>query len=244
MIRTGASGKSRRRSNQRSHYLLAVLVSAGLAVTLLPQQAARARALQCPNANVVVYSRNIADAQAACAGAAAAIRFLAEQGLKTGGQIEVHVVDQLPYAEPSASGVYIAIERRAYVLAFSQLERRQTLFDLPIDRLLYQSVATHEVAHIIADANFTIPRPRIEAQEYIVYVAMLATMPRSYREQVLDKFPEYRFEPETAFNTSTYLMDPLYFGVRAYRHFLKPGNGKAFFRRILAGEALSTGDGP
>ena len=99
------------------------------------------------------------------------------------------------------------------------------------------------MAHVIAANNFSIPAPRIEAQEYIAYVTMLATMAPSYRELLLAQYPGRGFATEMGINTIVYLFDPLRFGIRAYRHFLKAENGKAFVQRILTGQALVAGDG-
>lgn len=40
------------------------------------------------------------------------------------------------------------------------------LFRLPIDDALYSSIATHEVAHAIADQNFTLATPSLVAHAY------------------------------------------------------------------------------
>ena len=230
--------------------LLVRLVIAVHSCLLIPEPAARAETLHCPNANIVVHSQNSVDAEAACEGGADAIKFLDDQGLKTTGPIELLIVDKLPAADGfsasdhSISGLYSPAERRAYLLSFSEFAKQVAFLDLPIDRALYKSLATHEVAHVIVAANFDVPKPRIEAQEYIVYVTMFATMHPRYREYLLEKFPGPGFETEMQINTTIYLYDPLRFGVQAYRHFLKPGNGQAFLHKILTGRALIRGNGP
>jgi hypothetical protein len=111
---------------------------------------------------------------------------------------------------------------------------------MPIDAILYRSIITHEVAHLIAANNFVIPKPLIKAKEYIAYVTMFATMPAVYRRQLFEQFPAKAFESELDINTMIYLFDPTRFGVSAYKHFLKLENRRAFIRRTLAGQALST----
>ena len=193
---------------------------------------------------MVVHSEVAPDALIACAGAGDAIRFLGALGLTTTGEINLRIVDQLPGSGSSSrSGCYIAHERCAYLVTLAALQERGTPFDLPIDRMLYQSMAAHEVAHVIAANNFVISAPRIEAQEYIAYVTMLETMPAKYRELLLARFPGEGFSNETEINSTIYLFDPLRFGVRAFRHFLREENGRAFVLRILAGQALVAGEG-
>ena len=41
-----------------------------------------------------------------------------------------------------------------------------------------------------------------------------------------------------------FVLAPFRFAAEAYRHFLKPGNGKAFLAEVLAGRALLGEDGP
>ncbi len=224
---------------------LARLALAVLACGVAFGLSAHADDFRCPNeANVIVHSLEHPDAQTACAGAGDAIRFLHALGLVTTGQIDLRVVDELPGSGTSSrSGCFIASERCAYLLTFAKLKERGTPFDLPIDRTLYQCMAAHEVAHVIAANNFVVPAPRIEAQEYIAYVTMLGTMAPSYRELLLAQYPGRGFATEMEINTTVYLFDPLRFGIQAYRHFLKTENGKAFVQRILAGQALVAGDG-
>jgi hypothetical protein len=224
---------------------LARLTLAVLACVVAFGLSAREAGFRCQNeTNILVHSLIDSDGQTACAGAADAIRFLQTLGLVTTGQISLRIVDELPASEsPSRSGCFIASERCAYLLTFAKLEERGTPFDLPISRTLYQSMAAHEVAHVIVANNFAIPVPRIEAQEYIAYVTMLATMAPSYRELLLAQYPGRGFATEMEINTIVYLFDPLRFGIQAYRHFLQAENGKAFVQRILTGQALVEGDG-
>lgn len=209
------------------------------------EPAPRSDPVRCENAaNVTVLSRSAADAMMACAGAAEAIGFLASLGLLTTDPIELRIVDELPPSTTSsASGCYLARERCAYLLPFAKLQGSRTPLELPLDRALYQSMAAHETAHVIAGANFAIPHPRIEAQEYIAYVTMFATIPASHRDRLLATIPGRGFETEAQINTTIYLFDPLRFGAQSYRHFLRTVNGAAFVQKILAGHALIAGDG-
>ena len=195
-------------------------------------QSSKALELRCDDANVVVQSPNLADAKSVCEGAADAIRFLGTQGLETNGQIEVLVVAKLPdLVSASAYGGYIHSERRAYILIYSEIAAHGTLFDFPFDRVLYQSLA-------IAALNFRISKPPIEAQEYIAYVAMFATMPTKYREPLLERFVDAQFENEIQINTFVYLFNPFRFGILAYKHFMMAGNGADFLQQVLMGRAL------
>lgn len=219
--------------------LLLILTIGLFSYTLVCIQAAEASELHCNDGNVIVRAPNAADGTSVCQGAADAIRFLAAQGLKTSGHIEVLVVDTLPYSTSSSTyGGYVHSELRAYLLRSSKIAERRTVFNLPFERGLYQSLAAHEVAHAIAASNFRVPNPQIEAEEYIAYVTMYATMPERYRNALFEQFRGERFENEIQINTFSYLLDPFRFGILAYKHFMKLDNKGDFLQRVLAGRAL------
>jgi hypothetical protein len=76
------------------------------------------------------------------------------------------------------------------------------------------------------------------AHEYVAYVTMLATMPSNQRERVLEQFPGEGFDSANQMSVTFYLLNPFQFGINAYRHFLKPGNGKVFLKDLLSGRVL------
>ncbi|MGC2519764.1 MAG: DUF6639 family protein [Burkholderiales bacterium] len=195
--------------------------------------------LRCPNRNVVVHSAARGDAETACEAAGEAIAFLASHGLDTTRAVEIHLVSKLPdIANKSAAGCYDHPHRRTYMLIFSACSKQGRWFELPLDRALYKSLVAHEVAHAVAAANFSVPKPSILAQEYIAYVTQLATMPPRHLARVLERFPGNGFDSAAEMSLTFYTMNPSQFGVEVYRHFLKPGNGEAFLKEVLSGRVL------
>jgi hypothetical protein len=104
---------------------------------------------------------------------------------------------------------------------------------------MYRSLVTHEAAHAVADCNFGIPHPTIQAHEYVAYVAMFAMMNPNLREEVMARNPGVSFDSEREMNAIIYMFDPMRFGIAAYRHYLEKGNGDAFLLRVLSGNALT-----
>jgi len=201
---------------------------------------ASAAQTHCTGAGVVVQAADVADAADACEGARDAIGFLRAQGLRVPDAIEVHVVTALPdVANRTALGAYLHAERRAYIIPFAAFRAATSYFGLPADRALFRSLAAHEVAHVVAAANFTAPRPNVEAHEYVAYVTQIATMAPELRNRVLAMPSAYVFDYPTQMNTAVYLSDPERFGVGVYGHFVRAGNGAAFLREVLAGRVLS-----
>lgn len=217
-----------------------VLVIAYLALALGASDPARAGETRCSGADVIVHAEHRADAESACDGSRDAVRYLETQGLRVPDAIEVHIVAELPdVASRTAVGAYLHAERRAFIIPFSTFNGRSTYFELPADRPLYRSLVAHEVAHIVAAANFTVKQPNVEAQEYIAYVTQLATMSPELRGRVLALPGSFTFDSPLQINTAVYLADPERFGVGAYQHFQGLQDRNAFLREVLAGRLLA-----
>jgi len=195
--------------------------------------------IRCNVPNVVVHSPNRTDALIACAGAQEAMGFLASQGLNVTADVAIELLTRLPaVVSTSAAGCYLESERRVLILVYSEFKKLKTWFGIPIDRSLYRSLVSHEVAHCVTDRNFKIPKLSIQAKEYIAYVTQFSIMEPVLRDHVLSQFPCEAFEGDWQMGTTIYMFDCMGFGVRAYRHFLKLANGRDYLHAILNGEAL------
>ena len=213
----------------------------GLAFTLWTAVGVVAAApTRCPTANVVVDAAESLDFDTGCRGAAAAADFLAPSGLETGIPIEIWFVDVMPdiAADTPAVGCYVRSENRIYVLTFARCQQRRLAHDVVIDRSVHLGLVAHEVAHLVVAANVGTGRFSTVAHEYIAYVTMYATMPENQRQRVLEQIPGSGFDSELQINVTMYLLDPLYFGAQAYRHFQKPGIGRSFLASVINRQAL------
>jgi hypothetical protein len=209
-----------------------------LSGSVVPGTAACADGVRCPE-GVVVTAANPADAGSACAAAADALVLLDANGLSTTVPIHVHVVSRLPKeTTDEAMGCYDHGHRQIHLLDLASCRSKGTILGLPADEELHRSVVVHEVAHAAAAAKFAVAMPALAAQEYIACVAQFAVLSQTTRERILDRHPGTGFETTAAINSTVFLMDPNYFAAQAWRHFVKPENGVAFIRRLLAGELL------
>ncbi len=180
------------------------------------------------------------DAETACDGAAAAVRFFDARGLRTFDRIELELrADLPPAAGPRAVGCYLPDERRVVIQDGATFRRQRTWLGVRIEPGMHRAVAAHEVAHALAACNFAAPRPPVHAQEYVAYVVTLATMAPALRERVLRANPGDGFATVSTIGELLYAFDSQRFGVESYRHWAKPEHGDAFLRRVLAGEALA-----
>jgi hypothetical protein len=198
-----------------------------------------AKEIRCNHLHVVVRSPDHADALIACEGARDAIEFLAAQGLDVAADIAIDLLTKLPVVvSSSAAGCCLESEGRVLVLVYSEFRKFKTWFGIPIDRSLYRSFVSHEVAHLVAYYNFKISEPSIQAKEYIAYVTQFSTMESVLRKKVLSQFPCKAFEGDWQMSTTIYMFDCMGFGVRAYRHFLELADEHEYLLAILNGEAL------
>jgi hypothetical protein len=199
----------------------------------------RAKESRCNGQNVVVRSPVNADALIACEGARDAIEFLASQDLDVPNNVAIEIVMKLPSVECSfAAGCYLELERRVLILVYSEFKKYKTWFGVPIDRTLYSSLVSHEVAHVVAGFNFKILTPSIQAKEYIAYITQFSIMEPVLRERVLSKFPCEAFEGDWEMSTTIYMFDCMSFGVRAYLHFMNLANRREYLQSILNGKTL------
>jgi hypothetical protein len=212
----------------------------------LTSPAALAESVRCAGTNVTVQGVDRAEVQSACRGVAAAVTFLASLGLDTTTAAEMRMVEALPAIQGGAAayGCKVKAENRIYVLTLSECGKLPLAPSLEVDAAVHRSLVAHEVAHHIAATNFRMAEPTTVAHEYIAYVTMFATMERGARERILAQYPGEGFESEREIGLTIYLMDPTRFGVYAYRHFMRPGNGASFMEAVLSGRALATEDPP
>lgn len=195
--------------------------------------------LACASTSVTVHSRDPRDAADLCRGAIAATEFFRSLGHSTHTSIELEAVAQLPSeGSPTAVGCFSRLNRRAYVLTYAVFSARQTWLGMPISRQLYESVATHEIAHALTACTAETYPLATHATEYIAFAAMFAKMSESSRERVLAHYPDADFANEWEITEVAYGLDPIRFGVGAYRHFRREPDPAALLRAILSGAAL------
>jgi len=188
---------------------------------------------------VTVQSRDRADARSVCRGALAAIDFFTKHGVEVSEPLEVDVVVALPPGvDASAVGCFNPINHKAYVLSYHMFLSRGKWLGLEIDRRLYESIAAHEVAHAMTWCAAASPPLTIQATEYIAFVTMFMTMDPAQLNALLAANPGIMFESDWEVSDISYALDPIRFGVMAYRHYLRKPDPAGFIQAILAGKAF------
>lgn len=220
--------------------LLALLLGWTAFTVSAPAHAAPAQPPRCAGSAIAVMGAVAADFQDICQGVGAARTFLAGLGLADEPVFTVEVTDTLPTeAGATAVGCYLQHRKRAYLKPYAAFRKEGTWFGVPVSRALYRSLAAHETAHAVAACHFRAPHPSIQAQEYVAYVTLFATMPAALRSRALKAMPGMGFPDIGRVSSFVYLFDPMLFGANAYRHFLTLQDPAAFVRQVLAGEVLA-----
>lgn len=214
-----------------------MLLASALAMGCCAVAPAQPRA--CQGAPVRIEHASEAEAELACDGARAAFGFLALPDLNLPEPLWLELSDQLPKAvSQGAAGYFERHTHRIVVLHYEKFAQQQTWLGLPIEAEVYRSIFAHEVAHAIATSHAGEHRLSPAAQEYAAHVTMLATASPALRERILAQRPGNGFDREHQINELIYALDPQWFAVESYRHWLRQPDPAAFLRRVLDGAAI------
>ena len=137
-----------------------------------------------------------------------------------------------------AVGCYAPRTHRLLVLELSGFLARERWFGIPASQQLYRSVVAHEVAHALVGCHLDGRRLVNAAHEYVAYVVMFATMEPATLSAVLAAMPGHGFTYDTEINDMRYTLDPMTFGLDAYRHWLRQADGMGFLRRVVDGQVV------
>lgn len=233
-----------RRSASRLAAAVTATVTVALAATTVHGQSPGPDPAEpvCPGLPVVVTvgGATAPDRTSACEGARDAIAFFAAHGLKLADRVRIRVtLDRPPGTSESAAGCFDESTGTVHLVPYERFRRFGTWFERPIDRAMYRSLATHEVAHAMSGCNFTPPRPTVQAKEYVAYVAMFETMAPALRDAILARYPDRGFESSDRLTPLLFMFDPMAFGVAAYRYHRRDDGGTAFLGRVMAGQAMT-----
>ncbi|MBX3638163.1 MAG: hypothetical protein KF683_22555 [Rubrivivax sp.] len=227
---------------RREEWSRSALLLLGGSLWLAAQVQAAERASRCTGVAPVaamVSGADAADFASACEGVRDALGFLARLDLALPEQLSIHVADRLPPdLRADAVGCYSIATRRISVLSSREFLARGRWFGVPTSRPLYRSIVAHEVAHAVIGCHLAGRRLPTAAHEYAAYVVMFATMDAEVREQALAAWPPSGLVADSNFNDLTYVLDPMSFGVAAYRHWQRQPDGAAFLRRVIAGDVV------
>lgn len=199
----------------------------------------RSAELACHQSAIVVTGANAHDLPLACAAVRHALAFLEPAGVRLENGPAIWLVDKLPgKSVEHALGRYDAkrgvVELLDYRAAVAASECAPRAFKMPMTEALWQSYVAHEVAHAAVRVHDPSHRLTIAQQEYVAAVVQLGTLPEAIRGAILRNYADIpAFGDAGEMTDLYYYMAPCKFAVKAYRHYLEPGNGPAFISRML-----------
>jgi hypothetical protein len=201
-----------------------------------------AGALPCPGTPAVIAASHQVDRDIICEAVQRTIRLIQRYDLETPPRLDIKVVDR--FQDPHATerfGEFDPFAGKVQVMSSASCQRAAQQwqpFGQPMSRMLYRSLIIHELAHAVAEWNFRIAEPGILAHEYFAYVFQIDSMPPNLQQAILKQIDVPAFLYTHEINETYYGLNPDYFGVKSYRHFLQAQDKKALFRRLLAGELI------
>lgn len=217
-----------------------VLVAAASALAQPP-----APVTACVGSPAVVVGASPDEAEIACDGARAVFAFFAPLDLRPVPGLTIELSTALPAGAPSdAVACFVIPQRRIIVLRFEPFSWHRSWFGLAADRRLYRAVIGHEVAHAIAACHAGEARLSHAAQEYVAYVAMIATMPEDHRRELLALHPGSGFDDVAAINEFVHGFNPARFAAESYRHWMRQPDPRAYLRRVIDGGVIQGLAGP
>ena len=208
--------------------LLAACVFAADATCLTPQ--------------TLVTARDTADHRLVREAVERVVERMCHYGLEPPPRIEIIVDEQAEDLHVNSRfGEFDPFEDRITTIALAahmQAGQRHRLFGLPMSPGLHRSFIAHEVAHAVAQWNFEVPDPGFAAHEYLAYVFQLDTMHEQLKRVVLERVDVPAFQRADEISEVYYRLNPDYFAVKAYRHFLATKDRRALLRAILSGDLI------
>ncbi|MDK8464479.1 DUF6639 family protein [Marinobacter sp. SS13-12] len=178
----------------------------------------------CPVPGVTVFSERADEGELACQAVGKTLTFMRRQGFRVDTEFTIDLVDRpLSLHGTEVKGTYDSRSFQIEVPSFPQAQmmaQRRPPFRMSMSHTMWQSFVAHEVAHAVAQANFQVSKPSLEAHEYIAYVVQLATLPEAIRQQLLAAFDNPAFQHERQISRVFLQLSPEIFAVKAYLHYV------------------------
>ena len=199
----------------------------------------------CHVAGMRVEGGTETDRWQACMAARDAIAFLSANGVEFKGEVAVRVLPRLLPSDPKdAVALFDTARQEIRILEYEAATHAALVGPFAIwpevSPALWRSFVAHEVAHLVASANFAAEVPQFTATEYIGCVTQVATLPQQLRDAMLAHYAaQSPFTDIGQVSAMLYLIDPSAFTIRAYRHFSALDDAPRMLRVLLDNGAPS-----
>lgn len=212
----------------------------GLLILACQSTCISAEELRCKNNDIVVQGTKPQDAQDGCAAALDAAQFFASSGLAIPKGVLIELVDdQLgPLLAPHETGTYDAKQNLIRVLSYDAAVKATRANSLGLGRIAtrahWRSYIVHELTHAAVHAGCDKTCPSRATHEYLAAVAQLSSIPGNQLTKLLTPYRNLDpFKDLSEISETYYAINPHYFAVKSYKHYLRLSDPRAFFRDTL-----------
>lgn len=222
------------------HIFLALLLSV---MPLLCSIGLAAQPARCPFTSVYVFAEEQHDIRFVCKATSETLSFMIKAGLNVQDTFNIYLTDGFDRLQHQKLylGIYDHRMREIRVLSYArckQLYKGECFCGLKLSRELHTSFIVHEVAHALTIDLLDKNRGRVAASEYIAYTTQFSLMPDSLRKKILKEITNEGFTSEVEITSLFHDLNPSVFAVKAYRHFIRPENGKRFYDKLISGKFI------
>jgi hypothetical protein len=213
---------------------------AGLSALAAGAGVAQPASHRCPDTPVIVRSGDPRDVADVCRAATLAANQLSRCMIERHVDLSITLVDEVRHpCGVVVLGQYLSKQDRVELTTFSGclavLQPDNAYRQLPL-RDAWRSLAAHEIAHGILGSAARGKDLAPMASEYVAYVVQISSLSAASRRTLLAAIPGKVPTDTASFNELYHAIDPLAFGVNAYRHYSAMSDGCAFLNQILRGE--------
>ena len=224
----------------RLKIFIVLIVCAGQLVCSIVLAAHRTR---CPFTNVHIHTEKQSDIPVVCQILTDTISFMVEAGLDVQDTFDIHLIERLE-GFPQQNlylGVYKQQINEIHILSYESCKRRcidECCCGIELSRQLHTSLIVHEIAHALTVDLLEYETGCIAAAEYIAYTTQFSLMPADLRQRILADITNEGFVNEVEITSLFHDLSPSVFAVKAYKHFIRPENGKIFYKKLISGKCI------
>ncbi len=194
---------------------------------------------RCPDTPVTFTGATFGEIQLICAATRHAIGLLDKCRVPVLEPLRVHIDPEIRHPEKGEAFGMFDTDSKTVVIAstsrFASLTEGTPYNAIPQPQF-YRSVVVHEVVHAILHQHYqSMPRSQA-AHEYPAYALQLASLSAEVRTRLLSEIHVDAYE-DIVFSDFLLAMNPYGFGVLAYKHYTRTGDGCGFIHQLLNNEA-------
>ena len=203
---------------------------------------ADAHSMRCDSINAEVFTPDKKLSESICVVATQTAGFMKKIGFNTTSLLHIKVSQNLESLHfTPVYGLYNGHDNKIEIIDLaSHLSESHSKkpFGLQMNKELHQSFIAHEISHAYTQANAPSSGISLVAHEYIAYVVQFSLLSSTVRNSILANYKVAAFEDENEMSALYLHLNPEYFAVKSWRHYMSPGNGNSFIKAVVRGEKL------